>query len=559
MGTNIVGSDGITPVYQPNLRWSMWSINEIYFGQQGNSHYVPNVHDWVIDPDTTQRWRVVSVDETTLVPTLSEITEINIGEFSDIDILLGVGPGTESDTFRVYIDKSVVPYTLSVDSRLFVYGSSVTKCIIFKGSELDGTAKAISAIYDQTNTLLGQAIPLELVAMPVNEFVNYSVKCIPTCYTVEDLSDGEVVTAVFYSADSVVKSKRQLLVENTAFIRSPSDSVKYIIGIDMESPFMSKTDNRLLNYPLNVTLNGLNLIGVVNYSDGSKLRLPVDGSKFSLFGLDGYLSTIVGQEFDLVLKYNLSIGEVVYGSNVVEGDKFITQRYKGKTVKADGAFTVKLFGYPVWIDGVNGYRLEWFMYDLNRTNFYQVTPYVRINENLGAFDPKSYGINQQLVVSINLQDVNGFFSNYIHSQTINIALMAPGTVRTTNWTVAFDPNQTPRFGNGNYAVSQFINQNLCKIKVDSGYANQTAWLDHLYKYSKPLFDNTTEIYAPLPNYFAVVIGTDRLIYPISDWNKELTIENSIPDSSTLFIDFILRTSDNDIHLGMGAMPVYQSN
>jgi len=555
ISSNIAGIDGIVPIYQPNLRWSTWALNEIYLGQEGQDRYVPNVKDYVVNTDTDQRWKVVAVDPTTLIPTLDEIIPENVGAFSDYDILLGVGPGTQSDTYRVYLDKSVMPHTLSVDARLKVAGSMVTKAMIFKGSELSGTSKVISALYDQTGTLLGQAIPLELVAMEGNN--NISVKTVPVCHTLEELPDGEVVTAVFYSDNGRVVSKRQLLIENTAFIRNTDASVKYIIGISLESPFLSHSDNRLIQYPLNVPLNGLGLIGVVQYSDGSKIRLPVDGTKFSIFGFEGYLSSIIGQKFNLVLKYSLSVGEVVYGSNVADG-QFITQKYKATTVKADGAYTVKLYGYPVWVDAINGYVLEWFMYDLNRNNFYRVTPYVKFNTNTRAFNPTLYGINQQLSVSINLKDVNGSFTPYIHAQIINISLMGPGTERTTNWTVGFTPNQDPQYGQNNFAATTFINQNLWKVKLDSGYVSLASWLEHLYYNTLPLSDSSKEAVPPAPNYFTIVVGNDRLEFPISQWNQELTISDAVPDNTTLFISFFLRTPDNDIHLSIAGLPIYQT-
>jgi len=552
---SIVGSDNVAPVYNPNQRWSMWALDEIYFGQIGSGKYVPNVNDYVVDYNTDEKWKVISVDETTLIPTLSVLIAEFVGEFSESDILLGVGPGTQSDTYRVYLDKSVTPHTLSVDARLQVAGSMVNKAMIFKGSELDGTAKVISSLYDQTGTLLGQAIPLELVAMTGAQ--NIAIKTVPVCHTLENLKDGEVVTAVFYSDNGRVVSKRQLLIENTAFIRNTDASVKYIIGIGLESPFLSSSDPRLIQYPLNVPLNGLGLIGVVNYSDGSQIRLPVDGSKFSIFGFEGFLSTLIGQKFNLVLKYTLSAGEIVYGSNMADG-QFITQNFKAITIKPDGAYTVKLFAYPIWENAIDGYRLEWFMYDLNRTNFYRVTPYVKVSTNSRPFNPSQYGVTQQLNVSLNLNDVNGSFSQYRHTQLINISLMAPGTERTTNWTIGFSPNQDPVYGQNIHATSKMINQNLWKIKIDSDCTTLTDWLNKFYYRTLPLSDSAKEVAPPPPNYFALVVGTDRIEFPISQWNKELTISDAIPVNSTAYVAFFLRTADNDIHLSIAGLPVYDA-
>ena len=297
---NITGSDGVVPIYSPQDRWTTWNITEIYLGTVGAGKFVPKVRDYVVDTDTNQYWRVTSIDQSTLIAVLAPVVLVSAGAFSETDVLLGVGPGTQSDTYRVYIDNSVIPSVMAVDARLHVAGTMVTTCKIFRGSELSGSEFVISAFYDQSGNLLGQAIPLELVAMPNGQ--NYSIKTVPVCYTVATVPDGEIVTAVFYSDSGHVVSKRQLLVENTAFIRSSNTAVKYITSITLETPFLSSSDPRLVQYPMNIPLNGLSLIGVVHYSNGETLKMPVDGTKFSIFGFDGYVATIVGQQLPLVLR-----------------------------------------------------------------------------------------------------------------------------------------------------------------------------------------------------------------------------------------------------------------
>ena len=554
--SGITGTDGIVPVFNPNNKFTIYSLAEIYTGQQGQNRYVPNLNDRVIDLDTNKWYYVHSIDPSTLIAELVPVTTVDEGDFSPDDLLLGVGPGTQSDTYRLYIDKSVQPFTMAVDARLHVAGTMVKTAKIFRGSELTGTARVISAYYDQSGTVLGQAIPLELVAMPNGQ--NYSIKTVPVCYTVEDIPDGEVVTAVFYSDTGHVVSKRQLLVENTAFIRSADSSVKYITGIALESPFLSETDPTLIQYPLNVPLVGLNLIGVVKYSDGSVNRMPVDNTKFSIFGFENYAATIVGQKFPLVIKYTLSPDEIVYGANVGDG-RFITESYKATTIKADGAFTIKLFGYPVWVDAVTGYVLRWYMYNLERNVAYNVTPYVRFNSNTRVFDPLAFGVTQHLSVSINLKDVNGIYPNYIHVQTLDIVLMGPGTQRTTNWTVGFDPNQDPMYGVNVFASTTFINQNLTKLKIDAGSTAIDDWLARLYYNTKPLVDINKEITAPAPDYFSVYVNNQDIEFPISQWGSELLINGVLSDNSTLFVKFFKRLADNDIQLGVAGLPVYQTN
>lgn len=320
----VVGTDNVVPVYNPNARWCVWAKHELYMGGVGAKRYVPKVKDLVIDQDFWIWYEVIAIDPVTYVAVLREIDTRNTGgELTEMDILLGVGPGTQSDTYRIYIDQSVTPHTLAVDARLRVSGTMTHSCKIFKGADLTSEANVISKLYDASWNFLGTQIPLELVEMDGN----LSTKVVPVCYTSENLADGELVTAVFYSDEGHVVSKRQLLVENTAFIREVDTSVKYITGISLKSPFISDTDPQLIQYPINVPLSGLYLTGVVHYSDGSAAELPVDGTKFHIFGFDNFVSTIIGQKLELVLKYTLSPDEVCYGATVTD-EKFITQTYR---------------------------------------------------------------------------------------------------------------------------------------------------------------------------------------------------------------------------------------
>lgn len=122
----VVGIDGVVPIYDPDARWCWWSINEIFReGTPGQGRYVPKVDDYVIDPDTFTTWKVTSLDNDTLYPTMVQIRPANMSfSISETDVLFGVGPGTQSDTYRAYLDKSVTPYVLNVDRRLKIGGTN---------------------------------------------------------------------------------------------------------------------------------------------------------------------------------------------------------------------------------------------------------------------------------------------------------------------------------------------------------------------------------------------------------------------------------------------------
>lgn len=558
---SVVGTDNYSPVYNPDSRWQIWNMNEIYLGTVGWGKYVPKVHDEVheIIGATITCYIVVEINLVTLVPVFRQEDSSTVTQpLSEDDILFGTGPGTQSDTYRVYIDKSVAPYRLAVDARLSVGGSLVNACKIFRGANVSTSGVVISGIYNANGQLVSENIPLELVASET--LTVHAIKAVMPCHTTANLDNGDLVTAVFYDALGFVVSKRQLLVENTSFIRTTDANRRYVVGIDLECPFLTSTNSRLIRYPVNVPLNALNLIGVVNYSDGSARKLAVDGTKFSVAGLSSYAATSVGQRSPIVLKYALSVDEVAYGVSV-GSDSHISEFYEIETANTDGAYAVQLYAYPVWVSAVEGYRLEWFLYDLDRGIRYPVTALVTVDPTIKTFNPRQYGVKQILRAKINLKAVNGTYRLFYHVQYLDILLNMPGTDRPgvekiPNWNVAVTSGLTPPYGESAYATYYRRATNAWDVKISGGLLTQAAWLTAVYRTTSPLFDNQRESAAPAPTHFILESGANSAEYPISAWDDMITLNGTLQNNSTLLLKFFKRTTDTDLHLSVAGMPLY---
>jgi hypothetical protein len=558
----VVGVDNVSPVYNPSSRWQVWNMNELYLGQTGEGKYVPKVGDEVheLTGSTITRFIVMDIHPETLIPRFhQEKANLVTSSFTEDDILFGVGPGTQSDTYRVYLDRSVAPYRLAVDARLKVGGSMVSTCKLFKGANVSDDGVVVSGVYNPNGQLVSENVPLELVAFET--LTNHAIKVVMPCHTTADLLNGELVTAVFYDSLGFVVSKRQLLLENTAFIRSTDASRRYVVGITLETPFLSAVGSRSIQYPLNIPLNALNLIGVVNYNDGSSNRLAVDGTRFSVAGLDAYAATIIGQKSKLVLKYSLGVNEVAYGA-YVGSDKHISEVYDITTTNMNGSYAVQLYGYPVWVDMVSGYRLEWFLYSLDRNIAFNVTPHVRINAARGVYDAKAYGVKQTLSVSVNLKDVNGTYKSFIHVQYVDVLLNKPGLERPDldgipNWNMSVVSGQSVPYGQGVYATYHRQTANLFHVKLDANTSDRAMWLEKVYLPTAPLFDSYRETRAPMPTHFTLVAGGVSTTYSINDWNVELTLNQSLANNSSVYLKFFQRTSDTDLHLSIAGMQIFQ--
>lgn len=542
----------IVPIFDPGRGFRVWSEHEIYTGT-GPGRYVPNVDDCVWSW-TQGLFRVIEVDYTTGRSVLQKyIPPKETGGVDYEDVLLGGGPGPIAESYRIYVDTSVMPHTLAFDSRLRIYGSAADSVKVFKGTNIGSDGVVISRYYDQNGQLLGVNIPLEPVIVPEGE--NLAIKTPKVGHTVEELDDGELVTAVVYDDVGNAVSITRLLVKKTAFVRTVDESKRFVTGIHIESPFLSKADPRVLEYPINMPIQALSMVGVVTYSDGGVKRMPIDGTKFSLYGLNNYIATILGQRIPLVLTYKLSADEASY--NAASGEDYhISEKYYAVTVKVDGAYSVKLYTYPVWIDAANGYRLEHFLYNLDREELYHVTPYVTLATNSPAFNPTHYGVVQNLAFAIDLNKVNGRFANYRHVQTVGVTLLAPGSDEGAKWQIQYTPNMDPVYGGaGIEAKLKFVNVNLWRLKIDCGAGSKEDWLEKVYYPLQPLFNPEVEVEAPEPNFFRLVMG-DRIIEcPISQWEAEFELPSGLRQGEVVYLEFFRRTATTDLELAIAGLPV----
>lgn len=549
----VVGTDNVSPIENRNARWQIWNMNEIYLGFEAANKYIPKVGDEVheITGSRIARYIVLSIDPVTMVPLLSaDNTLLPDGVFNYEDTLVGVGPGLPSETYRVFVDKSVTPHRLIVDHRLYVYGSRTAYCKIFKGTNIASNGQVVSRVIDTAGNIVSENVPLEVVAL--QNSTNIATKVIAPAYTNFDLQDNELVTAVLYTADGYVVSKRQLLVENTGFVRSTEANKKYVVGIGLKSPFISITNERLIQYPINVPLSGMNLMGVVHYSDGDKKELPVDNTRFSIFGFESYVATQVGQRIPLTLKYVLGPNEMSYSTAGFDG-VHISEPFDAVTLAADGIYGLKLYCYPVWIDAINGYRLEWFLYNLDRKISHNVTSYVRVNTNVSVYDPVGYGKLQRLSVSLNIKDADPTFRTYFFTQTVDLVLNPYTAANITNWSIGFAPGQTPRYGIATYATKYYISAGNTKVRVNSGLDDFDDWLKKVYYNTLPLYDSQREAGPIVPTHFVLLINGIETEYPINAWNTELSVSQLVPNQGTIYLKFIKKLLNTDLQLSVAGL------
>lgn len=526
----IVGADGYTPIFQPDGKWTMWSIHEIYRGSQGQNKYIPKVNDYVVEPETGAMFVVTDLNNITFIPELSPVIT-NQQAANAVDILTS---GSDNN-YRAYFDKSVNPYTISVDGLLKIYASTANFARIYRGQFIDPT-KLISRRYDNNNNFIGHDIPLQLVAYNTHD--NYAIKSVPPCTTQAELLDGEVVTVVIYDTNSKVLSKVSLLVEETTYVAQAFNEQKYITQIFIKSSFINISNESNIHYPVNLPLVSFNPIGVVQYNDGSQIEYPIDDNKFSLYGLDQFVSTIIGHNVPLVLSYRLDANEAALATVTSDGS-FITRPYSLIVSNPNTSYNVKLFIYPVWIDASTGYTFKAWLMNLDRNILFNVTNLIALSNSSAAFNSYAYGVTQRLTFTLDLANVSGIFNHFIHIQTVDIVLRAPANDTYSNniWEVSNQvPTSVPYYGTNLKAIRNNINHN--KVKVDSDITTLTEWINRLYVPTQPLVNPLTELEAIIPTHFELLYGVESIIVPIENFGDEFTFTSPLTLYNNIDIVFL---------------------
>lgn len=541
---------GTVPVFDPERGWRQWSVSEIYTGPMGAGRYVPNIDDAVLN--WSQGWlRVSDVDPTTGLSTLVAWTFPGSAGVPEQDVLLGVGPGRQSETFRLYMDASVIPHRICADSRLHVYGESNAHYKVFKGTDITQSGMVISAYYNQSGDFVSENVPLELVERV--DANNLSVKAPSPGYSNYQLNDGEPVTLVVYGQNGV-SSINVLLVKNTAFIRASESPQRYITHIALESPFISPTDLNTLQVPTNVPLDSVLTMGRVYYSDGGNRRVPIDGTKLSVFGMNNYISTILGQRAPLVLSYKL--GPEEYSTDSVNGQsKHISRNYFAESIAAVGAYSLKLFVAPKWISEIVGWQLDYYLCNLDRGDLFYATPYVEPSVNSAPFDPSLIGQTQWITVAVDVNLIDPRLAAYRHVQNFAITIFNHGLAETTAWTVQYSSGQQPPYGENLRAVASLVNIGNWLVDITNGYVAVEPWLEAVFYRTQPLFDPKTETRAPQPTHFILNLNGIRNEYPLAAWNSALASPTGGLEGRSALIEWRRKVGGTTLQLGVSPLRI----
>lgn len=547
----VVPGTDIKP-YNTGLRKNFHYLENIY---DPDKHPIDDLHRYVVPQENELVfdviggiiYRVTHVDwQATLKSTLAiwKLLNDNSNETDEQDWIFGVRGGPGLGEALLSIDYSVRPNTARIDTTIMRPGASYAK--LYMGNDVGINGKVISAQYNGVGTMISDRVPVRLAEIIERSNLNImTTSAFSVTENEQVLSNGTRCTLVFYDeGGEFIPPAQPVMVQHSSYMKDHQIGVKYVTEVELLSPWFTNTINpeRLL-VPININLTAVELRGVVHYSDGTGKVLPVNGTKFVMHGLQEYRPKFPGQTADVVLTYKLDESEQHYLANPGAPDHK-SRKYTFEASVPLGAYSPKLYTYPQWDAGIKGYRLQHFLYDLNRETLIDVSNLVTFNDQSPIYRPDSYSIAQNLIFNINLKDVSPANESVIFVQHTEIVLLRDKNMEGSKFEVNYS------YGQPTYRSKFFESYNpsgdISRFSIKNGFDALEEWLEGLYYAVYPSFDRYNEAYPPVPTHYDIMHEDGRRWrFPIATWEMENDINLRFEDGSTVYINWVYREPNGD--------------
>lgn len=543
LSTDIVNKDrGFRP----------WGPDELYDVTKGTG-FLPNDGDLVKNLARRGWDEIYEVDYTRYVWKTRPWDSAPV--YNEVGILGGINP-LKSDEFRVYVDDKQHPAVMRFHDALTINSPDGAFIRVFRGVDTGPDGEVISGYYEG-GTIRSADIPLLTISKPD---ATHDVKIPATGMCTAAVGHGELISFVVYTRSMIPIVEARCHVIKTNLIMGSDAPVRQITNVRLKSPFILDVDSSVLALPINMALDDVALTCVIQYTDGD-LELPIDNNRVKLAGLRNaaahdtfYIASNAGQTLPLVLSYKMSKNEAYTGDDVSEGTIF--KRYKATTEAVDGAYSIKLYVVPEWKGVGQGYRLRYYLYNLDRGNFYEATAHVKHVSGSEPFDPHLLNVKQRMNVQVDVSKVNPIYKPHIHGQSFHITLLSEATVNEPNFVIEY-VHDGLKYGEENIAKFEYSNVNFSTLDISCGKASMAEWIQSMFFDAHPLYNRRQEPAAPTPTHFELEIDGNSYMHPVTAWNQKLQVDFRIDDASTVIFRWIKRNSTDTYQLGLTSTIAHQ--
>lgn len=546
---------GDVPVYNPNGLYKEWAYPEIYFGKdkigEGNlGRYVPNVGDKVFHKETG----TYIVDEVSqlLIPTLRRYREPVEAGAVDEDFLMGVGTRFPQPGYFIYVDSSVSPPVLAIDSMAYIRLPSIAYVRVFAGLNPLPNAEVISARYNASGEYVDDKIP----CIRLDDQNGVEAYVAQVGWSKREVTDGEPLTVVCHDAKNNSIGILTMMARNSGMVRQSNSATKSITSIELVGPTVD-VGSKTVKIAVNALLSSLTLMCRVTYRGGKQVDRPIDGVKIRLVSDTEYLPTSPGINQQAILIYNFDSTEAFDGT-LQNTTRFYQDVYSIEADAAMKAYGMKLFSFPYWKGATAGYGIKHFLQSVDRDIAQDVTDLVEVHSSSAIWDPLLFGVKQRMTFALDIQKVDPRFKDYRHAQSLAFSLLQAGNIDGgTNWLVTFE-NGYADYGDKLVAALKYVSSQVWTCGLSCGAVTAEEWLERLYYRTRPMYDASSEGGPLEPTHFILQIGGLRYRKPLSAWNLPFTVASGGAEGDLAVIHWVKEVNGLDLQLASSGLIIHQT-
>lgn len=478
---------------------------------------------------------VKSVNAQTLKTTVAPARLLPVAE-SDEAKILSYG----NDLFTLYYDHREDPTKLLVDGKLRLFGASLAEYRLSRLTE-DGNKEYISAYINSDGVPTGERIPLAVIAP------GSPIKYCTNCHTFHNITDGDQILLEVFSSEGILMASVVLFVKQATILNDLLSTNTVITGMTATANQMDGVDFYLHQRQ---EVSELVISPIVQLSDGSEVRIPIDNRSCFVYGLNDFIPSFPGQKQKILIKKFLGRSQI---SPIQETDgfsRFISIERFVTVLANESLDGIKVSIIPMWNPGSNKYDLKYIAYSDRRDKVYDVTPYVT---PLNSYNTGLFNTQQEILFSVDLTPVFGTSATVEYRQSTFANFKHYNEFERYIFKDTVDDNYA-------YGV-EYMNRRRPVLHYDadlqkffiptSRFPTKESFVENFYTMARAPYDPKTEMGPITPTHFTIrdkdTLNTILAApIPVDEFSQAWSITLNDPQNfvgSNVIVEFLQEVSD----------------
>ena len=479
-------------------------------GDESYPRLIPQEGATVIDRESGLLYYAYYVDPETYKTTLKP-TKIIVTSDDDANIVSIVSYG--NDKYMLYYVNDTVPTKLIIDSKLILYGNSLTEYQLIRTNS-KGEKEVLSLYLDSDEVVKGNRVPLSNVSNMIG------AKQCTNCHTYSEMKEGDTVELYCYDNVGILSAQITLFTRKGARLNDLLSDSSIIVNMDAVSLQMLGSDFYIYQRQ---DPSHLGITPRLEYNDGSLMDIEIDNKSCFLYGLEDFTPSFPGQQQKILIKKYLGYKEFSKNATILDGQRYITCE-KMITVLANKSIDgIKISVMPIWNPNTEEYVFRYVAYSDRRDKVIDVTKDVKLRT---PFDFGKFYQTQQLQMYVDLKDVFSSDSSVPYMQNEFIGLRPYNEF--VRYTISDSKDLDIVYGSDNPYCRRpviFYDEDLERYFIPtSRFGNVEAFLEAFYENANPPYNTVNETKAPTPTHFTIRALDDLTVLittpiPIERYNQ----------------------------------------